>query len=105
MDEIIKIELFGEEFQFKADAQVEDPQRIAEFLSGYIREAEEVIGDTPGDRNKIATLLLAAMNLSKDYKELKWRHALLQKDVKYNISSLMEKLNKGIELANNSIEK
>lgn len=96
MDEIIKIELFGEEFQFKADAQVEDPQKIADFLTRYIDEAEGVIGNNIGDRNKIAILLLAAMNLSKELTEIKWQSSQLQQDVNENISSLIEKLNKGI---------
>ena len=96
MDEIIKIELFGEEFQFKADAQVEDPQKIADFLTRYIDEAEGVIGNNIGDRNKIAIRLLAAMNLSKELTEIKWQSSQLQQDVNENISSLIEKLNKGI---------
>ncbi len=103
MDEIIKIELFGEEFQFKPDKEVENPQDVVAVLSEYIQEAEGVIKNNVGDRNKIAILLLAAMNLSKDFNELNWQHSQLQNDVKQNVSSLMDKLNKGIELPGNSM--
>jgi cell division protein ZapA (FtsZ GTPase activity inhibitor) len=47
-------------------------------------------------RNKIAILLLAAMNLSKDFHELKMQHAELEKDMERKISSLMKKIDKGL---------
>ena len=104
MDEIIKIDLFGEEFRFKPDAKVENPEKVAHILGKYIKEAEDLFQNKFTDRNKIAILLLAAMNLSKDFNELKWRHANLEKDVNDNLSSLIEKIDKGIELTSDSIK-
>ncbi len=43
-------------------------------------------------RNRMVVLLLAAMNLSKDYHELKIRYAELEKDMENKISSLMDKI-------------
>jgi len=40
LDEIVKIDLFGEEFRFKPDNQVKDPDKVAQHLKDYINEAE-----------------------------------------------------------------
>lgn len=96
MDEIIKIYLFGEEFRFKPDDQVKDPSQVVQYLTDYIQEAEGMVPNKNSGRNKIAILLLAAMNLSKDFHELKMQHAELEKDMENKISSLMKKIDKGL---------
>ena len=97
MDEIVKIDLFGEEFRFKPDNQVKDPDKVAQHLKDYINEAETLFQNKTTGRNKIVVLLLAAMNLSKDFYELKQQHSELERDVEKRISSLMHKIDKGIE--------
>ena len=97
MDEIVKIDLFGEEFRFKPDSQVKDPDKVAQYLKDYIKEAEGLFQNKTSGRNRIAILLLAAMNLSKDFYELKQQHSELERDVERRISSLMYKVDKGIE--------
>ena len=97
MDEIIKIDLFGEEFRFKPDEHVNDPDKVAQYLKDYIKEAEGLFQNKSTGRNKIAILLLAAMNLSKDFYELKQQHSELEQKVEKRISSLIYKIDKGIE--------
>ena len=75
MNEIIKIDLFGEEFRFKPDDQVENPEKVAKYLKNYIKQAENMFQNKTSGKNKIAILLLAAMNVSKDFYELKVQHA------------------------------
>jgi cell division protein ZapA (FtsZ GTPase activity inhibitor) len=96
LDEIIKIDLFGEEFRFKPDDQVKDPKKVAQYLTDYIQEAESMVQNKNSGRNRIAILLLAAMNLSKDFHELKMQHSELEKDVERKISSLINKIDKGL---------
>ncbi len=98
MDEIVKIELFGEEFKFKPDAaQKINPQDVATHVKGYIEDAESVFQNKTSGKNKLAILLLAAMNLSKDFKELKLRYADLEDEVERRISSLLKKIDEGIK--------
>jgi len=97
LDGIVKIDLFGEEFRFKPDSQVKDPDKVAQYLKDYIKEAEGLFQNKTSGRNRIAILLLAAMNLSKDFYELKQQHSELERDVERRISSLMYKVDKGIE--------
>ena len=97
MDEIVKIDLFGEEFRFKPDDQIKDADKVAQSVKDYIKEAESLFPDTNSNRNKLAILLLAAMNLSKDFCELKVRLSGLEQDAEKRISSLIYKIDKGIE--------
>ncbi|RLC19600.1 MAG: cell division protein ZapA [Deltaproteobacteria bacterium] len=96
MDEIVVIDLFGEEFRFKPDNQVKNPNQVAQYLKKYIKEAEGLFHNKTSGKNKIAILLLAAMNLSKDFHELKLQHSELEKEIDKKISSLVEKIDKGI---------
>lgn len=97
MNEIIKIDLFGEEFRFKPDDQVENPEKVAKYLKNHIKQAENMFQNKISGKNKIAILLLAAMNVSKDFYELKVQHADLEKEIDNKLSFLIEKIDKGIE--------
>ena len=97
MNEIVKIDLFGEEFRFKPDDQVENPEKVAKYLKNYIKQAENMFQNKASGKNKIAILLLAAMNVSKDFYELKVQHANLEKEIDNRLSFLLEKIDKGIE--------
>jgi cell division protein ZapA (FtsZ GTPase activity inhibitor) len=96
LDEIIKIDLFGEEFRFKPDDQVNNPKKVVQSLTDYIQEAERMVPTKNSARNKMAILLLAAINLSKDHHELKMQYAELEKDMEKKISSLMNKIDNGL---------
>ncbi len=97
LDEIVVIDLFGEEFRFAPDNQVKNPEQVAQYLKNYIKEAEALFNNKTSGKNKIAILLLAAMNLSKDYHELKAQHSEFEKEIENKISALVEKIDKGIE--------
>ena len=97
MNEIIKIDLFGEEFRFKPDGEVKNPEKVAQHLTDYIQEAEKMFPSKSSGRNKIAILLLAAMNLSKDFHELKLQHSEFKRDVGGEVASLINKIDKELE--------
>ena len=97
MDGIVVIDLFGEEFRFKPDSQVENPEKVALFLKKYIKEAEEFFPKKTSGKTKIAILLLAAMNLSKDFHELQVQHSEFEKEIDKRMTSVLEKIDKGIE--------
>ena len=95
MDEIIKIELFGEEFKFKPDKdQTYDPVKIVAHVKEYIDDAESLFQNKTSSKNRMAILLLAAMNLSKDYHDLRLKYSDLEEDIENRVSSLLEKIDK-----------
>lgn len=91
------IELFEEEYRFRPDSQVENPEQVAQHLKKYIKESEALFPNSPSDKNKIVTLLLAAMNLSRDFHELKEAYSELEKETEKRLLSMLEKINKGFE--------
>ena len=97
LDEIVTIDLFGEEFRFKPDDQVENPEKVATYLKNYIEQAGNMFQNKTSGKNKIAILLLAAMNVSKDFYELEVQYADLEKEIDNRLSFLIEKIDKGIE--------
>ncbi len=97
MNEIITIDLFGEEFRFRPDNQVENPKVVAQYLKNYIKEAENMFQNKTSGKNQIAILLLAAMNVSKDFHELKVQYTDLEKEIDNKLSFLIGKIDKGIE--------
>lgn len=96
LDDILTIELFGEKFRFKPDERVEDSQQIADHLTGYVEKAEEHFEQAATGKNKLAVLLLAAMNMSKDFHELKLEHSRLEELVIQRTTSLIKKIDDGI---------
>ncbi len=97
LDELVVIEIFGEEYKFRPDDQVENPEQIAQHLKKYLREAEALFKNKPSEKNKIVILLLAAMNLSRDFHELKIKYSELENETEKRVSSVLEKINKGFE--------
>ncbi len=97
MDEIVTIELFGETFRFKPEKDKDDSEKIAESVKRYVTRAEEQFQYKSSDRNKFAILLLAAMNISQDFHELKEEHVKLEGYVTKRTSSLLKKINNGIQ--------
>lgn len=97
LDEIVKIDFLGDEFKFKPDSQVENPEQIAQNLEKYIKEVEGLFKNKGSRKNEVVILLLAAMNLSKDFHELKLQHSELEKEIDKRISSLTEKVDKGFK--------
>ena len=93
MDEIVKIKVFGEEFRFKPEKQGADLEKIVESLNHYILTAEEQVGSKTSDKNKMATLLLAGMNMSKDFSDLKIQYSRLENYIAQRTSSLIAKIN------------
>ena len=97
MDEIVKIDFFGEEFRFKSDQYIENADAVVHCLEQHIEQASELFKQNASGSNKIAVLLLAAINLSKELEELKTTHHRFEKEVMNKISSLANKIDKGIE--------
>ena len=96
LDKIVTIELFGVEFRFRSEGSEVDFSEVAEYLKHHVQIAEEQFQFKSSDKNKLAILLLAAMNMSKDFQELKLAHSKLEVDVYQRLASLVKKIDEGI---------
>jgi cell division protein ZapA (FtsZ GTPase activity inhibitor) len=73
-EQFITIELFGEKFNFKADEGHLKADEIAEYLKKELEKVESQLPAHTAKSNKLAVLVLVALNISKQYIELMHKH-------------------------------
>ncbi len=96
MEQLIKIELLGETFQFRADEGHFNPKEIADYLSAEIQAVSEQFPSHVLKTNKLAVLVSAALNITKQYFELKTNHSELIanfSDRTLRLDDLLDKIN------------
>ncbi|MBS0013319.1 MAG: cell division protein ZapA [Desulfobacterales bacterium] len=75
LEQIITIELLGEYFKFRADQNSRlDAREVADYL---VTEVNQVASRFPAHAqktNKLAIVVLAALNVAKQHMELKMEH-------------------------------
>mgnify|MGYP006302356633 CR=1 FL=1 len=81
MEQLITIEFLGETFQFKVDEVNVNPKEIADYLNDEIQAVAEQFPQHVLKTNKMAILLSAALNITKQYFELKTNHSALISNV------------------------
>jgi cell division protein ZapA (FtsZ GTPase activity inhibitor) len=94
--DIVTIELFGEKFRFRSESQVQEARNIADHLQNCVVQAEKQFKVKTSVRVKMAILLLAAMNISKEYFELKSEYSKLEGLVAERTESLLKKIDDGL---------
>ena len=73
-EQLITIELFGEKFNFKAAEGHLKAEEIAEYLKRELENVESQLPPQTAKSNKLAMLVLVALNISKQYIELMHNH-------------------------------
>jgi cell division protein ZapA (FtsZ GTPase activity inhibitor) len=92
LEQLVTIELFGQPYTFKTESDVNDPKEVADFLVREVSKIETQHSSKSPNVNKIATLILAALNIANENIELKNRHSDLLRDVSNRSSSLINAL-------------
>lgn len=92
MERIISIDLFGEHYKFKADAEDTHAQKVVDYLEGKVSEVKSDDDSSSPDMSKFAHLLLATLNICNEYFDLKEEHDALVKKVTDRSSKLVEKI-------------
>lgn len=86
MDRIISINLFGQSYRFKANAETAEIEKIAEYV---VREVEKAkaSGDLP---SKLDAVILAALNIASEYFESQRYRERLVKEVDRRAKALVD---------------
>lgn len=71
MEQVITIEILGQQYSFRADEGLVDPQNVADFLMEEVRKLETGQADNTTDMNRFILLLQAALNISSEHLKLK----------------------------------
>lgn len=75
MEEIVSIELMGEIFRFKTDDDNLQTKEISDFLAQEVKKVESQFPAHALKTNKMAIMVLASLNISKQYLELADHHS------------------------------
>lgn len=90
MDQIVKIELFGQAYTFKASGQVACAQEVADYVAEQVEKARAVSQAA----SKFDALILAVLSIANDYFEMKLSRQDLVRDIDDRCKVLIDYLNR-----------
>lgn len=71
MEQIVTINLFGQPYTFKAEADCINPSEVANCLMEEIRKVESQQSGNQGELSRFKMLLVAALNIANEHVKLK----------------------------------
>ena len=92
MEQLVTIELFGQPYTFKTESDVTDATKVADYLVKEVTKIETQHDSKSSSVTKLATLMLAALNIANENIELKNKHSDLLKDVSKRSENLIQAL-------------
>jgi len=81
VEQVIKIELLGETFRFKSEENRNNLKQILSYLTQELKKVEEQFPPHALKTNKLAIVMMTALNISKQYIELTNNHSDLVKSI------------------------
>lgn len=96
MEQLVTIELFGQPYTFKAQSDVDNAKEVADHLVKEVTKIETQYS-SKSPVNKLATLILAALNIANENIKLKKNHSDLLTDISKKSANLMHMLDAAIK--------
>ena len=92
MEEIVTIELLGQQFSFKTDEDVSDVNEIKDLLINEVNAIEKKQPDESLTKSKVTIMTIAALNIANEYVKMKDNYTGLLKKISERSSSIIKKL-------------
>jgi len=92
LEQLVTIELFGQPYTFKNESDVTNATKVADYLVKEVNRVETQHAGGSSNVTKLATLMLAALNIANENIELKSNHTDLLKNISKRSSSLIQVL-------------
>ena len=92
MDQLLTIDVLGQPFSFHTDSDVSEARAIADYLSESVSQVKSQCGNQVPTPDKRAILILAALNITSEYFNLKKAHRELLKDINQRSEHLINTL-------------
>ena len=89
MEQLVKIELFGQSFTFKAESEVTRAKEVADFLVREVTRVETQQSGKVSDITKLTIMILAALNIAYENHELKMSHSNLLQNISRRSANLI----------------
>ena len=92
MEQLVKIELFGQPYTFKAESEVSEAETVADYLVNEVNRVAEQQSQQSSNINKLAVMILTALNIANENMELKRQQSILLRDISERSAKLMRTL-------------
>ena len=89
MEQLITIELFGQPYTFKTESGAINAKEVADYLLKEVTRVEDQQSSQSSNITKIATLILAALNIATDNIEQKKIHSDQLRDISKRSENLI----------------
>ncbi len=83
MEQLVTIELFGQQYTFKAGDEVSRAKEVADLLAEEVSRIESQQSSSSSSANKLTILIIAALNIANENIKLKRNYS----DFLHNISN------------------
>lgn len=97
MERILDIELFGEHYRFKADAEDRHAEKAINHLIDKVESLNDHTPLSKNEANRFVQLLLATLNICNEYFDLKDRHDALMHAVQERSSKIASKIERTVK--------
>lgn len=98
MDQLLTIDILGQPFTFKTDSDVMESRAVADFVAKTVRKIHSQCAQDVPTTDKRAVLILAALNITSEYFDLKKRHKELLQVINQRSVHLLNALESQAEL-------
>lgn len=92
LEQFVTIELFGRPFTFKAESEVEQAEKVADYLVKEVTKVETQQSQQSSNINKLAIIILAALNIANKNMELEREHSKFLRDISERSAKLIRAL-------------
>jgi cell division protein ZapA (FtsZ GTPase activity inhibitor) len=75
LENLVKIELFGKNYTFKAETDALHATEVADFLVQEVRRIESQLNDSPTRLNQLGIMIMTALNIANNNIEIKKDHS------------------------------
>lgn len=96
-ESVFTVELFGQTFRFKQDASDGDPKEILEILYREVRKIENAHRGSAVYGNKMALLVMAALNVCQEVLNLRKENEQILKDIEMHSQHVIHVLDAHIQ--------
>ncbi len=97
MEQLVTIELFGQSYTFKSESEGTKAEEMVEFLKQEVTRVETRLKDQSVSMNKLAILLLTALNIINENFEQKRSYSALLQDISGRSTNLLRLLDKNLD--------
>ena len=92
MEQLVKIELFGQPYTFKAESEVKNAEKVADYLVKEVSKVTAQQSRQSTNINKLAVMILTALNIANENMELKREQSNLLRDITKRSANLIRNL-------------